>query len=257
MGKVIALMNEKGGVGKSALTFSCAWNMVEKGKRVLVVDMDGQKANITYLAGVKTDVGTKTIEDVLLRDVPIQDCIQSVPCGQQDCTLDIVPATVQMAALPTTAKMSKMKKVMREIKQQYDMVFLDVNPSPDWRHALTLSVLDGVGVVMLPDVLSLEANRGVFDSIEEITEGANANLKVLGIILNQFDIRTRLAKAVIDKAGEMAQFYGALLFATKVRKAVALSESAAAHIGVTAYAPASAVANDIRALTDELLEMMK
>lgn len=253
MGKILALMNEKGGVGKSALTFSCAWNMMEIGHRVLIVDMDGQMANITYLAGVATDSHTKTMEDILLRDEDATECVVRVNSLGTGC-LDMIPATVQMAALSSTAKISKMKKVLRSLAQKYDYVFLDVNPSPDWRHALTLSVLDGVCIVMLPDILSLEANKGIFDSIEEVQESTNQELKVLGFVLNEFDNRTRLSRAVIEKAQQMAEYCNTHLFETKIRKAVTFSESAATHEGVTAYAPKSAIAEDIRNLTRELVQ---
>lgn len=251
MGKVLSLMNEKGGVGKSALTYSCAWRMVELGYSVLLVDMDGQMANMTYLAGVKTDNKTKTVEDILLKDTDPSECI--VHLSEGEGKLDLIPATIQMAALPSTAKISKMKKMMRGLAQNYDYVFVDVNPSPDWRHALTLSVLDGVCIVMLPDILSLEANRGIFESIEEVQEGTNTNLKIIGFILNQFDNRTRLSKAVVDKAEQMAEYCGSTLFDTKIRKAVVFSESVSAHDGVTKYAPKSAIADDIRSLTDEII----
>lgn len=249
MGKVIGLMNEKGGVGKSALTFSCAWYLMESGKKVLIIDMDGQQANITYLSGVKTDSSTKTMEDVLLKDVDPLVCCVNV-ASSSDGVLDVLPATIQMAGLPSTAKITKMKKSVRVLAAQYDYVFVDVNPSPDWRHALALSVLDEVYVVMLLDVLSLEANRGIFDSIEEVQDSTNSNLVVGGILLNQADLRTKLANAVLDKVKEMAAFYHTTVCDEAcVRKAVALAESVAAHQGITAYAEKSAVADDIRKLT--------
>lgn len=252
MGEVLALMNEKGGVGKSILTFSCAWSMAADQKRVLVIDMDGQKANFTYLAGIKTDAATKTMEDVLLRGVDPSECIVNV-YQSEDGYLDVIPASLQMVNIPSTAKISTMKKTIQSLRGGYDYIFLDVNPSPDWRHALTLSVLDGVCVLMLPDILSLEANRGIFDSIEEIQAGVNPNLKIVGFILNQFDNRTRLAKAVREKADQMAQACGSQVFDASVRKTVVLSESAAAHKGVTYYAPNSAVAEDVRSLTNEII----
>ena len=227
---------------------------MEKGSKVLIIDMDGQMANITYLAGVKTDSKTKTMEDILIKDEDPKECILSVV--KNTGKIDMIPATVQMAALSSTAKISKMKKAVKILKNDYDYIFLDVNPSPDWRHALSLSVLDGVCIVMLPDILSLEANRGIFDSIEEVQEGVNTDLKITGLILNQFDNRTKLARAVTDKAQQMAEYCGSVLFDSTVRKAVAMSESAAAHEGVTKYAPRSAVADDVRRLTDEIIKKL-
>lgn len=75
MGKIITLMNEKGGVGKSSLTYSVAWELAKNHQKVLIIDMDGQMANITYLAGVKTRDDTKTMNDVLLHNTSIKDAI--------------------------------------------------------------------------------------------------------------------------------------------------------------------------------------
>lgn len=250
MGKIIGLMNEKGGVGKSALTFSCAWYLMESGKKVLIVDMDGQQANITYLSGLQTDTATKTMEDVLMKDVDPNECCVNV-ASSENGLLDMLPATIQMAGLPSTAKISKMKKAMKSLASKYDYVFLDVNPSPDWRHALVLSVLDKVYIVMLLDVLSLEANKGIFESIEEVQDSTNSNLEIGGIILNQADLRTKLANAVLEKVKEMADFYHTEVCEWAfVRKAVAFAESVAAHQGITAYAAKSGVADDIRKLTE-------
>lgn len=249
MGKVIALMNEKGGVGKSSLTYSCAWLLAEQGSKVLIVDMDGQMANITYMSGVSVKEDQLTMNDILLHQKEYKDSVVQI---RDDFPLYLIPATTAMADAMTSAKLSRMKKIFQDIKQEYDYVFLDVNPSPDWKHALTLSVLDYVGIVMLPDVMSLEANVGIVDSITEIGAAMNADLKVLGIILNEYNNRTNLAKAVQEKAHQMADQLKTKVFTSTVRKGVVMGESVSAREGVTSYAPKSAVADDIRNLVEEL-----
>lgn len=256
MSCVLALMNEKGGVGKSSLTYACAWELAAKGKKVLMVDMDGQMANLTYLTGTKTDASTKTMNDVLLHDVAMKEAVVPVETDT-DMRLDLIPATTVMADAMTTAKLSRMKKAVASLKRTYDYIFLDVNPSPDWKHALTLSVLDGVVIVMLPDVLSLEANMGIVESIDEIREGVNPKLKVMGILLNQYNSWTNLAKTVEENAQKMADQLQTEVFQTKVRKAVAVGESVSSHKGITAYAKKSMVAGDVRALADEIEEKAK
>lgn len=249
MGKIITLMNEKGGVGKSSLTYSVAWELAKNHQKVLIIDMDGQMANITYLAGVETGDDTKTMNDVLLHNTSIKDAIVRV---HPELSLDLVPATMAMAEPMITAKVSRIKKVVKEIRNQYDYIFFDVNPSPDTKHALTLAVTDYVGIVMLPDVLSLEANLGVIESIQEIQDGVNVNLQILGIILNQYNTQTNMSKAVMKKVLQMAEALDTKVLEQKVRKAVVVGESAVAHQGVTGYAPKSAVAADMEALTKEI-----
>lgn len=254
MGKTIALMNEKGGVGKSSVTYSVAWCLAEQGKKVLIVDMDGQMASITYLSGVETNDDTLTMYDVLLRNKDADDAVLRV---SNELELYIIPSTNAVADTMTTAKISRMKKVIQELRDEYDYIFFDVNPSPDWKHALTLSVSDYVGIVMLPDVLSLEANMGIVDSIEEVQANSNSNLKVLGIIMNQFNTQTNLAKAVEDKASAMAEHLQTSVLKSKIRKAVSMGESASAHVGITAYAGRSDIANDIKSLTCEIEDITK
>ena len=254
MGKTIALMNEKGGVGKSSVTYSVAWCLAEQGKKVLIVDMDGQMASITYLSGVETNDDTLTMYDVLLRNKDADDAVLRV---SDELELYIIPSTNAVADTMTTAKISRMKKVIQGLRAEYDYIFFDVNPSPDWKHALTLSVSDYVGIVMLPDVLSLEANMGIVDSIEEVQANSNSNLKVLGIIMNQFNTQTNLAKAVEDKASAMAEHLQTSVLKSKIRKAVSMGESASAHVGITAYAGRSDIANDIKSLTCEIEDITK
>lgn len=254
MGKTIALMNEKGGVGKSSVTYSVAWYLAEQDKKVLIVDMDGQMASITYLSGVETNDDTLTMYDVLLRNKDADDAVLRV---SDELELFIIPSTNAVADTMTTAKISRMKKVIQGLRGEYDYIFFDVNPSPDWKHALTLSVSDYVGIVMLPDVLSLEANMGIVDSIEEVQANSNSNLKVLGIIMNQFNTQTNLAKAVEDKASAMAEHLQTSVLKSKIRKAVAMGESASAHVGITAYAGRSDIANDVRSLTCEIEDITK
>jgi chromosome partitioning protein len=206
------------------------------------------------LSGIDTDADTLTMQDVLMRDTDVKKAILPIKKAKDDWTFDIVPATVDMVGLSHTAKISKMKKTIASLRDSYDFIFLDVNPSPDWRHALTLSVLDGVCIVMKPDILSLEANRGIFDSIEEVQESTNQDLKVLGFVLNYYDSRTRLGSSVAKKAEQMAEYYDTKVFDTAVRGAVAMSESALYRVGVTEYAPKSTVADDVRSLTDEIIK---
>lgn len=265
MGRILSLMNEKGGVGKSTLTYAVAWELMQQGQKVLIIDMDGQKANISYLAGIHVDNHTLTMQNVMMQGTSIQDAIQSVAKQTNAMTSDntvlgsisMIPAGINTSYMQPTVKISQMKKIVGSIKNDYDFIFLDVNPSPDWRHALTLSVLDYIAVIMMPDVVSLEANSGIFDSILEVQESFNSNLKVLGFILNQFDGRTNLAKAVVQKSSQMAEYYQTEVFQTTIRKSVLVGESAVSHKGVTGYAPKATVSDDIRLLTKELLQKME
>ena len=253
MGYVISLMNEKGGVGKSSLTFSVASLLASEGNKVLIVDMDGQMANLTYIAGIKKSDAMLSMYDALVKGEEIGNCV--VP-SLKNKNLFIVPAGTAMADALTSVKLSRMKKLIKDVKNLYDYVFIDVSPSPDWKHALTLAVADYVCIVMLPDVMSLEANMGIVDSILEVKDSINPNLNVAGILLNQFDGRTNLAKAVKEQADTMANTFHTKVFDTRIRKTVTMSESIYYHCGVSEYAPKADVSSDVNAFVNELVSVV-
>lgn len=251
MAKIITFINEKGGIGKTSTCFNVAWEL-SKTKKVLMVDMDGQRANLTYFCGIKKPDDLMTIADVLKKGKSTTEAIMEIKKN-----LHIVPATVDVADISQTVKVKKMKDSLKEVTDNYDYIFIDVNPSPDWRHYLSLSASDYALVIMLPDMASLEADNGILESIEEVKETSNPNLKVLGIVFNRNEERSNMSKQVKTLADKFAAKMGTKVFQSKIRNAVALGEVAYIHEGVTDYDSKSAVADDVRALVKELVKESK
>lgn len=252
MAKVITYINEKGGVGKTSVCFNSAWNLAEKGSHVLMIDMDGQKANLTFFTGIDQYDNLKTMVHVLKHDGDIKDTVLEVANN-----LDIVPATAEVSSIGMESKVSKFRKALKALDDFYDYIFIDVSPTPNWSHYLSLSVSDYAVVVMLPDLASLEGNKGVFETVEEITETTNPNLKIAGILMNKAVSRTVLAKQVLEMAEEMAEASSTTVFNTKIRNAVVLSENLCNNEGVTSYAPKSPAADDIREFVAELEKVVQ
>ena len=252
MAETITFINEKGGVGKTSACFNSAWELSRRGRRILMIDMDGQKANLTFFTGADDGEDMKTMADVFKGDVSIGDTIRNVKES-----LDIIPADSSMSNLGMEAKVVKFRKSLSEISEGYDYIFIDVNPAPGWSHYLSLSVSDHAVVVMLPDIASLEGNKGILETIEEIKGTTNPNLNILGFLFNKNNNRTVLAKQVTDAAENMAAAAGTTVFETKIRNTVTLSENVIAHIGVTEYAPASPAADDFSDFADELERRLK
>ena len=292
--KIITFINEKGGVGKTSVCFNIAWELSCRSKKILMIDMDGQKANLTFFAGVNTGAytggsGTRvsnndqsdgrnddrndeqvngrshnennshdkpqevlTMSDVFKREVDIKSTIMPVKEN-----LDIVPADSGVANLDMSAKVSKFRKAVESIQELYDYVFIDVNPAPGWSHYLSLSICDYAVIVMLPDIASLEGNKGILETVEEIQETNNERLEILGIVLNKNNDRTVLARQVSTVATKMAEQHRTKIFATKIRNSVVMSENIISHKGVTDYASSSAVAEDIRRLADEFVSTIE
>jgi len=246
MGTIITFINEKGGIGKTSCCFNVAWELAKK-KKILLIDMDGQRANLTFFCGLPKKDDMLTIFNVLQSNNNIKDAIQRV-----NENLDIVPASEDVAHLTTNAKISKLKKVLEEVKNDYDYIFIDVNPTPGWGHILALSASNYIIIPMLPDVASLEANNGIAESVEEILETSNPSLKVLGLLFNKFNSRTNLSKQVLSIAEKMATILDTKVFVTKIRNAVSMSENVYEHTGITDYDTSSAVAEDIRNLVKEI-----
>lgn len=246
-GKIITFINEKGGVGKTSVCFNSAWELAGLGKKILMIDMDGQKANLTFFSGVQRSDSMKTIVDVLKGGVSLESVAVAVKEN-----LDLIPANMAVAELGMDAKISRLRSELKVAKDKYDYIFVDVNPSPGWGHYLSLSVSDYAVVIMLPDIASLEGNSGILESIAEIQETTNTRLKISGILFNRSNDRTNLGKQVQEVAERMAVGAGTKIFDTKIPQAVSLSECVATHIGITDYDPGSRASEAVKGFVEEL-----
>ena len=251
MAKIITFINEKGGVGKTSICFNTAWELSSNGKRILMVDIDGQKANLTFFTGIQRSEEMKTLIDVLKGGISFKNAVVNVKQN-----LDLLPANVSVSDIGMDSKISKLRNELKNIKDIYDYIFIDVTPSPGWSHYLSLSVSDYAIVIMLPDIASLEGNVGILESISEIQETTNTKLQIAGILFNRNNDRTNLGRQVQDIAERMAAEADTSVFDVKIPQAVSLSECVAAHLGITEYDPGSKAAEAIRDFSEELERRM-
>jgi len=249
MGKIITFVLEKGGTGKSSDLLNCAIDLSRNGRKVLIIDMDGQRANITDYLGVKKTDSMLTMLNVLQGGASIRDAI--VPLREN---LYIVPANSQVTGIGDAIKFSWMKKAVFEVRDEYDYILIDVTPTPNRIHALSMGVSDYLILVMLPDGAGLTAIMGISESIDEIREFANPGLKVLGILVNQSTSRTNMSKQSKLVSGKLAGQLGTSLFNTGIRSSVLVQEAEYQHLGVEEYDPKSKVAEDFRNLVAEIEE---
>lgn len=291
----IAFINEKGGIGKSSICFNAAWCLaLEHKKRVLMIDLDGQRANVTFFAGIEKPANLPTIYDVLVDKMDIRETV----LGVED-NLHIIPATSDIALLaPQNVKEDprieeliqqlltqnaidddKIEELIQQLTTQnenavkkltdafrsaiqllyphYDYIFIDVSPTPNISHALALAAADFVLIPMLPDVTSLEGNMGIIESIEMAQKTINPKLKILGIVLNRYAWRPLLTGQVEATATMIAGSLNAKVFKSKIRQDVKLSENVGQNLGITSYAPKSRAAEDFRKLANEIIEEVK
>lgn len=247
---IITFINEKGGVGKTSLCFNSAWYFAEQGKRVLMVDLDGQRANLTYMAGIDKTQSTATMYDVLTKQENIKRTVLVV-----EDNLHIVPATNAVINLAAqNSSIDTMRAAMREVEPYYDYIFIDVSPSPNRSHALALSTSDYVIIPMLADIMSLESNMGISASIKHVQGEVNDRLRVLGIVFNKYTWRTKLSKQVLSAAEKMASSLNSRVFSSHIRNNVSLAECVGKHVGITTYDPKSNGADDIKAFCKEIIK---
>lgn len=240
-------INEKGGIGKSSLCFNTGWYLASLGKKGLQIDFDGQRANLSYFAGVKNRNELPCMKDVLIDGLNINDCITNIKPN-----LDIIPGNVELTQIDKSVKTQTIINAIKSIENEYDFIFIDVNPTPTRVHILSMAVADRLIIPMLPDIATLEANMGVIETYT-LTKEFNPNLKVSGLVFNKYDARTSLSKEVLEVAEKMAEQLSSQVFMTKVRNNVAIAESVGKHIGITEYEPKSNGAADIIQLTSEIL----
>ena len=168
LGKVLTIMQEKGGCGKSVSIFNVSYYLSQKHK-VLVIDLDGQSADITYY------FFGNTIED---RDniLTILDCMRKTNVSVFDVirpvteNLHLIPANISVTNIAPTDKLATFRKIVNELKEVYDYILIDVPPSPNWSHMLCLSVSKYIMPIVNPDIATPRALIALCDSISEAQE---------------------------------------------------------------------------------------
>lgn len=187
MGHIMTYISDYYGVGKTTLTFHTVWRLHEKGYRILVIDFDGQGITFSSMCGL--DTGKLKIKEkqslyhVFTGDCKVQDAMISVTER-----LDVLSFGMNLSYMQPMTSIEQFRQMINEIKDQYDYIFIDVNSSPDWRYALTLSVADDA---MIPVDCSKQVNvsdcMGILNLIDSIREQFHSQVQILGFVANYVD----------------------------------------------------------------------
>lgn len=248
---VTAVINQKGGCGKTTTSINLAACLAEMGYNVLLADLDPQ-AHATLGLGVQGDELELTVYHLLLRP---ELSLTRVLAPTYHRNLKLLPANGLLAAaqvelLSTPQREFLFKKKLEEVKDLFHFVFIDCPPS---LNVLTLNALTAAASLLIPiqtQYYSLEGMRELFRTVELIRENSNPDLEILGILPTLFDGRTRINRAML---GALKAYFKEQLFETVVRLSAALAESPMRGQPVTQHAPGSRGSADYRKLAEEVL----
>ncbi len=253
--RVIAVANEKGGVGKTVTVINLGAALVREGKQVLIIDMDPQ-ANATKGVGFEVEDGQLSIYDLIKE--PDAHQVDDLVASTQWEGLYLIPSHVDLAGaeielVDVEGRENRLRKVCKNLSKNFDYILLDTPPSLS---LLTVNVMVYAREVLVPcqtQPYAYAALEELFDTIEAINEEINPNLRVTGIVATFFDKRTRISQNIFEKLKDNEK-YGPLLFDTVIRTNTTIAESAEVGKPVLFYRSGSYGAKDYLKLARELID---
>lgn len=251
MATVIALVNQKGGVGKTTTAVNLAAYLGKKKKKVLVIDMDPQ-ANATSGFGIDKRGLEQTVYDVLINDVPLSDVIYETSAANVDiCPTNINLAGAEVELVSAISREQILKNAIKTVEDSYDFVVIDSQPSLG---LLTINALTAANRLVIPiqgEYYALEGLSQLMDTINIVKKKLNPDLEILGVVLTMFNLRTQLSKQVKD---EVDKYFGTKVFRTVIPRNVRLAEAPSHGLAISDYDKHSKGARAYEALVKEVLK---
>ncbi|MBM6942045.1 AAA family ATPase [Collinsella intestinalis] len=249
--RVIAIINQKGGVGKSTTAVNLAAALGENNKKVLLVDFDPQ-GNSTSGFGIEKEELSQCIYDALLNDVPVEDLVHDTDSKK----VFVVPATIQLAGaeielVSAMARETRLKELLAPVRDEFDFVFIDCPPSLG---LLTINALTAADSVLIPiqcEYYALEGVTKLLESMRMVKSRINKDLDTFGVLMTMYDSRTSLSNQVVD---EVRNYFGDKTFKTLIPRTVKLSEAPSFGMPVIEYAPNNKGAKAYRELAKEVMK---
>lgn len=247
--RVIAVANQKGGVGKTTTTVNLSACLAELGFRTLVVDLDPQ-ANASTGLGIDPRSLEASMYDVVLRDYPMEDCIE--PTGVPNLfvapsSLDLAGAEIEL--VPVFSREQKVRRAIESVLEDYDYVFIDCPPSLG---LITVNGLTAATEVLVPiqtEYYALEGLGQLLRNVDLVRQNLNPELRVTTIVLVMYDARTKLSSQVAD---EVRAHFGPKVCRQVIPRSVRLSEAPSFGLPISSFDPGSRGAIAYRTLAEEV-----
>lgn len=250
MGRIIAVANQKGGVGKTTTAINLSAALAEKGKQVLLIDIDPQ-GNATSGVGVEKNQVENTVYDLILGESSINSCIEYTEFEN----LHLIPSNVDLAAaeielIGISEKEFIIKKEVEKIRDRYDYILIDCPPS---LNLLTINAMTTADTVLVPiqcEYYALEGLSQLIHTINLVKERLNPYLDIEGIVFTMFDARTNLSLQVVENVRANVK---QKVYSTIIPRNVRLAEAPSHGYPITIYDAKSAGAESYRALAEEVI----
>ena len=251
MGRIIAIANQKGGVGKTTTAINLSACLAEKGKKVLAIDMDPQ-GNMTSGLGVDKDSVEKTVYDLIIGEAQIEEII----CKEVLENLDVLPTNIDLSAaeielIGIENKEYIIKNEVEKVKENYDFIIIDCPPSLSMLTINAMTTADSVLVPIQCEYYALEGLSQLIHTIELGTERLNSNLAIEGVVGTLYDARTNLSLQVVENVKDNLNQN---IYKTIIPRNIRLAEAPSYGMPINQYDPKSSGAESYRLLADEVIE---
>ncbi len=251
MGNIIAVVNQKGGVGKTTTAVNLTAALTEAGKKVLLCDFDPQ-ANATSGMGVDKRKAKKSVYDVIIDEAPVQEVLVHTKYG------DVLPSSADLAGaavelLSVDAPNYRLRNALDTVKEQYDVILIDCPPSLELLTVNALAAADGILVPVQCEYFALEGLADLMNTLRLIKKRINPRLEIFGVILTMFDGRTNFSTQV---AQEVRRHFPGKAFANVIPRNVRLAEAPSHGLPITVYDRSSKGAKAYQAVAQEMIKKL-
>lgn len=251
MSKVIAIANQKGGVGKTTTSVNLSACLAFKGKKVLVIDIDPQ-GNTSSGLGVDKKKLQKSTYDILINEVKIEDAVlQSVVENLMICPSNIQLAGAEVELVSVFSRETRLKTALADIRDQFDFIIIDCPPSLGMLTINSLTAADTILVPIQCEYYALEGLSQLMNTVSRVQKHLNPKLDVEGVVLTMFDGRTNLSIQVVE---EVKKYFRNKVYSTIIPRNVRLSEAPSHGLPIIMYDPKSRGAECYVELAEEVIE---